>query len=133
MDFTRPLPTPTPTSQPFWDGLNNHEVRLQHCEACNGWVFYPRSHCPHCLSDELTWQQVSGQGNVYSFTIALRPTAPQFSSEVPQLIAVVELAEGVRMNTLLVNTEEESLKVGMAVKPVFTAFEDCSLLFFEPA
>ena len=103
MESIRPLPIPTPNSEPFWDGLANHQVMLQQCDDCDAWVFYPRSHCSGCLSPNLTWKQVSGNGTLYSFTVARRPTAPQFVDEIPQLIVVVELSEGVRLNSVMVN------------------------------
>ncbi len=131
----KPLPTPTPTSQPFWDALRAHEVRIQRCTACGKYVFYPRANCPFCLSHDLEWQRVSGNGTVYTFTVARRPTAPPFADEVPQKIAVVELEEGPRLTTTLVNVEPEAIKIGMAVKPVFDDIPgtEVTLLRYEPA
>ena len=131
--YQRPQPRPTPTSEPFWTGLAAQQIRLQQCDDCAGWVYYPRSHCPHCLSPNLTWQDISGEGTLYSFTVAKQPTAPQFSGEEPQLIGVVELKEGVRLNTVMVNVSPEDLKVGMRVKPVFFQLADTTLLYFEPS
>ena len=128
-----PLPSITPITEPYWAGLNAGTVQLQQCDDCGQWVFYPRSHCSACLSPNLTWKTVSGQGQIYSFTIARRPTAPQFAGLEPQYIAVVELDEGVRMNSVIVNAGEADLAVGMRVKPVFQNVEGQSLLFFEPA
>lgn len=133
MDYPRPLPQPTPTSQPFWDALAEERVTLQRCDDCNTWVFYPRTHCSSCLSPNLTWTEVSGEGQIYTYTIAHRPTAPQFADASPQLIAVVELAEGVRLNSVIVGAEPGALKVGMAVKPVFHKEGDATLLYFSPA
>jgi len=133
MELDRPLPIPTPTTQPFWDAIDNHQVSLQRCDDCEMFVFYPRSNCPHCLSNKLTWQDVSGDATIYSFTIARRPTAPHFVDEIPQLIAVIELPEGVRMNTLIVNAAPEDLKVGLAVTPHFKQIGDRTLLCYEPA
>jgi uncharacterized protein len=133
MEFPRPLPVPTPTSEPFWQGLKNDQITLQQCDDCDAWVFYPRSHCNSCLSPNLTWKPVSGDGTLYSFTVARRPTAPQFSAEVPQLIAVVELEQGVRMNSVMVNVKPQALSVGMTVKPVFQHLDGATLLYFEPA
>ena len=72
---------------------------LQRCDECATWVYYPRVRCPHCLSDQLTWTEVDGRGTVYTFTVAVQPTAPPFADEVPQLLAIVELTEGVRLST----------------------------------
>lgn len=129
-----PTPEPTPTSLPFWQGLTDNKVMLQQCGACSTWIYYPRSHCPACLSDDLKWQEVTGEGAIYSYTIARRPTAPQFAGLEPQFIAVVELREGVRVNTVIVHASEAQLKVGLAVKPYFNhGPREFALLYFEPA
>jgi uncharacterized OB-fold protein len=128
------MPNPTPTTEPFWQGLKQKRVLLQQCDECDKWIFYPRSNCPGCLSGDISWREVSGEGEVYSFTIARRPTAPQFAGLEPQLIAVIELKEGVRMNSVVVNVGEQTLAVGLKVKPFFeSGLGDQTLLYFEPA
>jgi len=115
----KPLPLATATSRPFWEGLRHGEVRIQRCEACRAWVFYPRSNCPACLSQKLVWQTVSGAGRLHSFTIARMPTAPFFADEVPQRLALVELDEGVRIPSTLVGVAEDAIEIGMRLVPVF--------------
>ncbi len=133
-ELERPLPEPTPVTRPFWDGLAEGKVRIQRCEDCGPWVFYPRGRCNRCLSDRLCWEEVSGEGTLYTFTIARQPTSPHFADDVPQFIAVVELDEGVRLTTNLVNVDESDLRVGMRVKPCFDrAGENVTLLKFQPA
>ncbi|WP_298190005.1 OB-fold domain-containing protein [uncultured Pseudomonas sp.] len=114
----KPMPLPTAISAPFWEGLKQGQVMLQQCDACQLWVFYPRRHCSHCWSHQLTWKAVSGAGTLYTYTVARVPTLPEFASAEPQILAVVELDQGVRMNTTLVGLDPEQLKVGMRVKPV---------------
>lgn len=115
----KPRPIPTPTSQPYWDGLTRNQILVQRCADCESWVFYPRSRCTNCLSSSLEWKQVSGRGTIFTFTIARQPTVPMFADETPQLIAVVELDEGIRMTTTLVTDDLASLRTGAAVEPVF--------------
>ncbi len=133
MDFEKPLPLATATSKPFWDALTRHQVQIQQCTACDAWIYYPRAFCPECLSPELEWKQISGEGTLYSFTIARRPTAPFWADEVPQLIAVVELDEGPRLTSTLCNIEEADIRVGMRLRPVFDdiAGKDVTLLRYE--
>jgi hypothetical protein len=96
-------------------------------------VFYPRSHCSHCLSDRLEWRDVSGAATLYSFTITRQPTAPFFADEVPQRLAVVELAEGVRMTSTLVDVADADIRIGMKLKPVFERVSDSvTMLRFAP-
>jgi uncharacterized OB-fold protein len=119
VDLPKPIPQPTPVSQPFWDALAEERIELQHCDDCGRWVYYPRSRCPACLSDRLTWTTVDGAGTVYTFTVAQQATAPPFADEVPQLLAIVELSEGVRVSTTLVDVDPDAIEVGMPVTPVF--------------
>jgi uncharacterized OB-fold protein len=131
----KPLPLATPTSRPFWEGLRQGEVRLQRCRACASWIFYPRSNCPTCLSRDLEWRKVAGTGRVHTFTISRTPTAAFFADEVPQKLAMIELDEGVRLNSTLVDVSEDEIEIGMRVKPVFEATEggESVLLRFAPA
>ena len=117
--LAKPLPLATPTTAPFWEGLRRGELRLQRCAQCGTWVFYPRSNCPGCLSPELPWHTVAGTGRLHSFTIARVPTAPFFADEVPQLLALVELDEGVRVPSTLVGVAESEIAIGMRLAPVF--------------
>ncbi|UUC95210.1 OB-fold domain-containing protein [Comamonas sp. C11] len=118
MAWNKPLPHPTEISAPYWEGLKAHEVRIQQCDRGHS-LFFPRTHCPTCGSRSLKWSKVSGEGTLYSFTIARIPTMPEFTDEMPQALAVVELREGVRINTTMVGVAPEALKVGMEVRPVF--------------
>ncbi len=94
-------------------------VKIQRCNDCGTWVFYPRNRCSNCASEALEWHDVSGMGTLYTFTIARQPTSPHFASEVPQRLAVVELDEGVRLTTTLVNIADADIRIGMRLKPYF--------------
>jgi uncharacterized protein len=115
----KPLPHPTPKTQPFWDALRAHRIDIQQCGDCGKWVFFPRLHCPHCFSRNLGWKTISGEGELHTFTISHLPTLPELADELPQKLAVVELDEGPHLNTTLVGVEVGDIKVGMRVKPVF--------------
>jgi uncharacterized OB-fold protein len=127
------LPVPTPISQPFWDAAKQHRLTLQRC--ANGHVFYyARSHCPKCLSNELTWFDASGAGTIYSYTVARRPTSPEFEQDVPYIIGVIELAEGPRMTSLVVEADPDAVKIGTPVQVVFDDVSDAiALPYFRPA
>ena len=130
-----PLPTPIDRTQPFWDALREHRVEIQYSPASDQWVFYPRSHAPLTLATDLEWREISGEGTLYTYTIARRPTAPDFAGAEPQIIAVVELDEGPRLTSTLVNVEELAIRVGMRLRPVFEDVPDTetTLLRYEPA
>lgn len=115
----KPLPVPTPVSQPFWDGLKEHVIRIQYSPSAGRYVFYPRILAPGTLADDLEWREVSGNGTLYTFTVTDRPTAPPWAGSVPQFLAIVELDEGPRMSTELTGVDPSALRVGMRVRPVF--------------
>lgn len=132
--YHKPLPDPTPTTQPFWDALREHKLKLQRSKKTGKVIYYPRSVSPYGPKDELQWVECSGKGTVYSFTIARRPTAPQWSDDGPYAIAIVELDEGARLTANVIGCPPESVKVGMQVKAVFQdVTPEVTLLQFEPA
>lgn len=125
--MTRPLPVPTPTSAPFWDGLRRHEVWVQFSPSLDAYVFYPRVLAPGTLADDLQWRRISGAGTLISFAVAQRPVAPQFADAVPHLLGVVQWDEGPRLATELVGVDAAALRVGMAVSPVFADHPDADI------
>jgi len=131
----KPYPVPTPDSRPFWNGLAEQKILLKHCRDCDCVFHYPRVTCPNCLSSDLDWKQASGQGTLYTYTISRRPTHPLFADEVPQFMAVVELEEGPRITSTLLNVPENNIQIGMALTPVFehNEKEKITLLRFQPA
>ncbi len=131
----RPLPVPTPTTQPFWDAVQQHRLVLQFSPGTGQWVYYPRSHAPGTLADDLEWREASGMGTVYTFTVARRPTAPAWEGASPQLIAVVELDEGPKVTTELVGIAPDAIRIGLRVRAVCdnSPDSDITLLRFAPA
>lgn len=134
-EFSRPMPIPTPTAQPFWDALAEHRIRIQYSPSSGRFVFYPRVLAPGTLADDLEWREISGAGTLYTFTVAHRPVAPHFARNTPHVLAVVQWDEGPRFATEIVDVEPQALRVGMRVRPVFTDFPDdgVTLLFYTPA
>ena len=131
----KPMPEPTPVTKPFWDGLREHKVRIQYSPSADRYIFYPRILAPGTLADDLEWREVSGAGTLYTFTVADRPTAPPWADALPQLLAIVELDEGPRLSSELVDVAPDALRVGMRVKAVFQDYpeQDITLLRFAPA
>lgn len=129
-DAQRPLPVPDPVTRPFWDSLKAHAVQLQRCGGCARFIYYPRSVCPSCMSDDLVWTPVSGRGVVHAFTIPHRHPNPAFASQAPYVVALIELAEGARMlsNLVEVDPTPEAVKVGMAVEIVYEEVTDAITL-----
>lgn len=132
--YERPLPEPTETTQPFWDGLRAHKLVLQRSKKGKRAIYYPRSVSPFGPRDELTWKECSGRGTVYSFTVARRPTAPQWSDAGDYVIAIVEIEEGAHITANIVNCDPGAVRIGMAVRAVYQdVTPEVTLLQFEPA
>lgn len=133
--MAKPMPIPTPTSQPFWDALAQHTIRIQYSPSSSRYVFYPRVLAPGTLADDLEWREISGAGTLYTFTVCYRAVSPHFADDVPQLLAIVQWDEGPHFSTELVNAVPEELSVGMRVRPVFTDYPDdgVTMLRYEPA
>lgn len=115
----KPVPIPTETSAPYWDSLREHKISIQKCADCGEWNFYPRLHCPACLSTKLDWHNISGNGTLYSYSLSRVATAPEFSGDLPQKLAIIQLDEGPRLNSTLVFLDEDEIRIGMSVKPWF--------------
>jgi len=136
MAYEKALPVPDPVTKPYWDGLRARELRIQKCDSCNVGVFYPRVVCPACGSRTLSWTIASGRGKLHAFTIAHRGVPAAFKASSPYVVALVELEEGVRIMTNLVEIEPTpaAVKIGMAVSAVFEdVTEAVTLLKFRPA
>jgi uncharacterized protein len=126
-----PQPLIDGDSQVYWEGLAQGELRIQRCDACSRHVFYPRSICPHCFSDRLSWVTATGKGKVYSYTVAHQAFG-SFAAEVPYVIAVVELEEGVRMMTRIIGAPRERVKIGASVGVTFASVgEGLTLPYFQ--
>lgn len=122
-------------TQPFWDATAQHRFLLQHCGGCGAHIFYPRASCPSCGSTDLGWAEASGRGTVHTFTVPRRPTHRAFASAPPVVLAIVELAEGPRVTTNVVECDPEDVSVGMAVELTWdeTGDDGIALPLFRPA
>jgi uncharacterized protein len=135
-DTMLPTPNPTPTvdTVEFWDGLKDGKFLLRRCDSCQTVIWYPRKFCPNCGSIESTWFESSGKGSIYTYTIVHRSMLPDWAASGPYVIAYVELEEGPRIMTNIVNIDPESVTVGAPVQVVYTTTDDGSALYrFEPA
>ena len=119
----KPLPTITPEAKPFWDGAANNKLLMQRCRDCRKYVWTPRPSCFECGSERLDWQELSGTGEVYSFTVIRqvvgRAASPAFEKDIPYVIAWIDLDEGPRMISNVVGCPVEAVKLRMKVSVIF--------------
>lgn len=120
----RPLPVPNADTAPFWDGCARETLTVQRCDDCGTRQFPPRPFCTACRSAALTWVAASGRATVASFTVVHRAPVPAFREAVPYVLALVDLAEGPRMMTNLVDCDPGSVRIGQAVRFVFRRVAD---------
>lgn len=133
--YRKPIPVPVPETKFFWEKVRQHELWIQRCPACGHVFFYPRFHCPQCLSDKVEWFKASGKGTLYTYVINHRPP-PEFEDRAPYAIAVVQLAEGPRMMTNIVGIENtpENLVLDMPLEVIFEdVTEDATIPKWKPA
>ena len=131
-----PAPVPQPESDFYWEKCKAHELWLRHCKSCDSSYFYPRDICPNCFSRDTDWIQSSGRGVLHTFSIVHRGPTPPFRDRVPYVAAIVELEEGPKMPTNLVEVEPDPavVKIGMPLEVVFEDLDDqISLPKFRPA
>jgi len=127
----RPLPRRTPISSAYFDAAKEHRLVLQRCPR-DGVFFYPRTRCPECLGDDWSWETMSGRGVVYSFTVDRVGHDPAQRARLPLVIAIVELEEGPRLTSNIVECSPEEVDIGMSVEVVFEDFDRESLIQFRP-
>ena len=120
--MAKPVPQPTPTEQPFYDACARGELALQHCQNCGHRLFYPRTHCDQCHSTDLVWRTASGAGRIASYTVVRRGVSADF--EAPYIVALIDLEEGPRMMSQIIEAEPEALAVGLSVTVDFAAWSE---------
>lgn len=129
----RIIPTPTPETQHYWDGAKQGELRIQACNSCSEKYFPPRAFCPKCGSRDVKVVKASGKGRLYSYIINHLPS-PGYTP--PFTVAIVELEEGVRLMTNLLDVEPDpdKLELDMPLEVTFEKLtDDISLPQFKPA
>ena len=118
-DPDHPIPVPPEIWENigFWDGVKEHKLVFQKCRQCGRWVHPPRPTCPKCGSFEKEWAPSSGKGTVYSWVTYLDSPHPGFKA--PYSVVLVEMEEGVRLISNMVDTGPDEISIGMPVEVVF--------------
>jgi len=118
-----PPPLADTTTLPWWQAAAEHRLVVQRCTACEHTRFPPAPICPECRSTEADWKEVSGRGEVYTYTLVHRPIAG--GQELPFVVAVIALegSGGLRIISNLVDVNADDLEIGM---PVDLVWEDMS-------
>lgn len=119
-------PSITMESEAYWQAANDGKLLVKRCADCGEVHFYPRAICPGCLSGNTEWQEASGKGNIYTYSVMRR-------ADPPYAIAYVRLEEGVTMLTNIVEADLDALAVEMQVEVTFRNSEGGQALpMFRP-
>jgi uncharacterized OB-fold protein len=131
--LSRPRPTITTLTEPYWAGLRAQKLLIQRCTNCLLFRHYPRPMCGDCNSMQSDWMEVSGSGHVYSWTVCYHPFHSGFSNEGPYTLLTVQLEEGPRMVAPLRHEVPLDIQLGIPVHIGFEFIdEELTLPCFRP-
>lgn len=117
-------PSFEPEVAPFFEAAAEGRLLVKHCSACGKAHYYPRAHCPHCFFDKTEWRESAGEGTVYTYTVLRARVSAK-------IIAYVELDEGVRMLTNIIDCEPDAVAIGKRARVTFREQADgTSVPFF---
>jgi uncharacterized protein len=128
------LPAPDSETVPYWDAARDGRLLIKRCADCGAAHFYPRPFCPVCWSTAVDWEEASGRATLYTWSVVHQNDLPPFGERVPYVAAVVDLAEGPRMMTNVVDCAVDALTVGMALQVTYRDVGDSvTVPVFVPA
>jgi uncharacterized OB-fold protein len=129
----KPLPRPSEDSAPYWEAAHKGELRMQKCGGCGHLRFPPALLCARCLSERAEWVRLTGRGTIFSWIVVHQSQHPAFNIDAPYNVAIVELEEGPRLHTNLVDCSNDQIHIGMPVEVVFEKVnEEVTLPKFRP-
>jgi uncharacterized OB-fold protein len=108
-------PEPDAFTRPYWEAAAQGRLLVRRCASCGRVHHYPREFCPYCWSEDVAWEQASGDAVLYTWSVVHVNDLPPFRDRLPYVAAVVDLAEGPRMMTAVVGCDPATLRVGMAL------------------
>jgi uncharacterized OB-fold protein len=118
-DLRKPLPKPAKWSKAFWEGTKQHKLLLKKCKSCGHIDYPPYLFCTECQSDESEWVEASGKAILYAFAVNEYGVPFAFMPDLPYVTALVDLPEGPRMLSNIVECDPRWLKNGMELEVVF--------------
>ena len=133
-EWNKPLPSVVGETKPYWDSCRRGDLVIQKCDDCNKYQFYPRGICSNCWSNNIQWVKSTGRGTIWTYTVTYQNRTLGFAQDVPYILALVELDEGVKMFTNIVECETSNVQIGMPVEVTFVqASNQISVPYFRPA
>ena len=131
--WEKPLVDPDGVERPFYEAAARGELLYQSCPACKARQFYPRAVCTACGATP-DWATASGRGRVHTFTVVRQYHAKHFREELPYVLAMIELDEGVRMFGTVTGCAPEEVRIDMPVEAYAVEIEEgLAVPFWRPA
>lgn len=118
------LPQVDSDSRAWWEACGEGRLLARRCGSCARLHHYPRPFCPHCWGEDLTWEEMSGRGRLYTWSVVFRNPQHPFADRVPYIPAIVDLEEGVRLMTDIVGTTPDQLHIDLPVQVTFEPLAD---------
>jgi len=133
-DVKKPMPRPSKWSRPFWENTKQGKLTLKRCKDCGHMDQPPYLYCTNCMSENSEWIEASGKGKLKAYAINVYMVPFPFWDDMPYVVAMVELAEGVTMISNIVECDHDKLKNGMDLEVVFDKVsEEFTLPKWRPA
>lgn len=128
----RPLPSAQdPDSALFWNATKEERLTYGYCPGCDAVVFFLRTACPRCGAD-VEVRDSRGEGTIYTVTVVRRTGDPAFRPRVPYAVALVDLDEGFRIMTEIVDFGETPPRIGERVALRWELHENLNFPVFAP-
>lgn len=126
------VPEVNAVTQEYWDGTAQGELRIRHCPECDTLFRFGPAWCPECGHAEMGWKPASGKGVVTNHSTIHVPPYEAYADDVPYVLALIDLEEGVRMMANIVDCAPEAVHIGLPVEVVFETRGDVQLPQFRP-
>jgi uncharacterized OB-fold protein len=131
--YAKPLPHIDEEMRPWWEAAQRHELYIQKCRDCGDLRFHPRALCTSCMSSRTEWVKSGGRGKIYTYTVTNQNGSAGFRDSLPYVLAWVELDEGVKLLTNIVDCPPARVKIDIPVEAVFDdVTPDVTLVKFRP-
>ena len=134
MSYPKPVPVLDVETRPFWEACQRGRLMLQRCMDCGHIRFPPTRFCSRCRSVKCEWIESKGHGRVFSWIVVRHPVPREvYAQEVPYVVALIDLDEGVRIPSNIIDCKPEDVSAGMPVSVVFRAVTpEVTLPLFQP-
>ncbi len=115
----KPRPLTDALTQPYWDAAAEGRLLVQRCASCDAYQWYPRAHCVACGAGEPAWVEAAGTGRLHTYSVLHKTPNPEFVPDLPYVLGIVELDEGVRVSANVVGVDHAALSCDLPVRVVF--------------